>query len=361
MYKIRSHIVALLCLWPLLVMAQSHDFEVRDFHENPTDLTAVSSNVKDLNGKTAALIRFAVRDTLFSFEANNGIIKQKKVVGEVLLFVPQGTKRITVRHPYLGILRDFQLPLFIESKTTYDAEIEITNVEYLRKLMGLERLPKVDKTPIVTKPEIQQEEEIVEKPVVDDEFLTQTPKQKKPHVPMDLHFLVGGGFNAFSVMGPNVSVGVQLGKIILSADYTIGLQKVEGVGIYSKVAGNSQKLTEAYDYSASRFSVRLGLGSPDASVQIAPLIGASFNMIRGKEIGNKLFGETQFSESNSISLSVALSLRIRLFDSLSLAVTPQYDFAVGADDVFKVIKSADSKVKAWGEGIGVHAGLLYHF
>jgi hypothetical protein len=35
-----------------------------------------------------ALIRFAVRDTLFSFRANNGILELKRGVGEILLFVP---------------------------------------------------------------------------------------------------------------------------------------------------------------------------------------------------------------------------------------------------------------------------------
>ena len=139
---------------------------------------------------------------------------------------------------------------------------------------------------------------------------------------------------------------------------------MEGVGIYYKVSGygqSGQELGEAYDYSVSRFSVRLGIGSPKASVQVIPLVGASFNMIKGKEIVNKLNNEAQFSESNPLSFSVALSLRIRLYDPLYLMVTPQYDFTVGADDVYKVIKDADSKIKGWGEGFGVCAGLLLHF
>ena len=115
-------------------MSQSHDFEVRDFHENMTDLTAATSNIKDLNGVTAALIRFAVRDPLFSFDTNIGILKEEKETGEVLLYVPQGTKRITIRHPQLGILRDYQIPVPIKAKTTYDAEIVITDTEYFQNI-----------------------------------------------------------------------------------------------------------------------------------------------------------------------------------------------------------------------------------
>lgn len=372
MYRIRSRIFAILILWPMLVIAQSHDFKVQDFRENTTDLTTVSSNVKDLNGRTAALIRFAVRDTLFSFEANNGIIKQKKEIGEVLLFVPQGTKRITIRHPYLGILRDYQLPLSIESKTTYDAEIVITNTDYLRNLMGSEQRQQRHQrhqetiVPIETKEEKWQEEKWQEEPERYDSyydvFQNYTPKPRRSYTPPEVHFMLGGGFNALTVMGPTLSVGVQVGKFELSADYTIGMQEVEGVGIFYKAVGYNEELGEAYDYSASRFSARLGLNfSPESSVQVVPMIGASFNMIKGKEVVNKQGNEAQFSESYPISLSGALSLRIRLFDALYVTVTPQYDFAIGADDVFKVIKSADSKIKAWGEGMGIYAGLMYHF
>ena len=361
MYMIRFHIVAFLCLWPLLAISQSHDFEVRDFHENTADLSAVSPNVKDLNGRTAALIRFAVRDTLFSFEANNGIIKQNKAIGEVLLYVPQGTKRITIRHPQLGILRNYQLPLSLESKSTYDAEIVITNASYLQKLIG-GGLPSVEtKAPFETEPEKRKEEVLAENSVVDNVFQRNAAKQKRSHAPLDVHFFVSGGFNALTVMGANISAGVHLEHLVLSADYTVGMNKVEGVGIYYKISSYGE-IGEAYDYSASRFTVRLGYNTnPKGNVHVVPQVGASFTMIKGDEIVNKLDSEAQFANSNPLSLSLALSLRIKLFNPLFVYVTPQYDLAVGADDVYKVIKDADSKIKAWGEGFGVCAGLLLQF
>lgn len=134
----RIYIVFLLHLFPLTILAQSPDFEVRNFHENMTDLSAATANVKDLNGITAALVRFAVRDTLFQFDTNLGIIKQEKKTGEVLLYIPQGTKKVTIRHPYLGILRDYLFPIAIKSKTTYDTEVTITNLDYLNKKMDLD-------------------------------------------------------------------------------------------------------------------------------------------------------------------------------------------------------------------------------
>lgn len=124
LWRIFCGIICFIFFLPV-ALSQSHDFIITDFHENVRDLTAATSAITDLRGMKPALIRFAVRDTSFSFTANNGILSLKKGVGEILLFVPDGTKFITVKHPYLGILRDYALPLSIRSKTTYDAEIVI--------------------------------------------------------------------------------------------------------------------------------------------------------------------------------------------------------------------------------------------
>lgn len=342
MFRLRSSIVAILLSSSLSALSQSHDFIIQDFRENAFDLTAATSDIIDLRGWKPALIRFAVRDTLFSFTANNGILRIKKGVGEILLFVPDGTKRITVRHPYLGTLRDYVLPLPIKSKTTYDAEIVIQK----------EEKPAQSEKPI---------EEIVERrPVLNDEPLTwvvPTEYPTKSPTPIKTSFLLGGGYQALGVAGPTAQIGLDIGYFHISADYTFGLEKVEGVAIYY-----DNSFGEAYDYSVSRFSARLGLNtSPNSAFQVVPQIGASFNMIKGDEIVKKSVSEDQFSKSTPISLSVALSMRIRLAKPLYLYVTPQYDFVVAPDDAYKVIKEADSKIKGWGEGFCISAGLLLRF
>lgn len=371
MLDLHPYIVAVFLSCSLSALSQSHDFEVRDFHENMTDLKAASSNVKDINGVVAALIRFAVRDTLFSFEANNGIIKRTNEVGEILLYVPVTTKRITIKHPNLGILRDYQLPVAVKSRTTYDAEIVITNADYMRRIYGYEQRPVQKDEPsvdVIEKPESKEPPLRNDYPILNDEPRTwddttelddiygsfsSTSKRRNP---IQTHFLLGGGYNPLGVAGPTALIGVEIGAFLVSADYTFGLEKVEGVAIYY-----DNSFSEAYDYSVSRFSARLGFNtSPNSTVQVVPQLGASFNMIKGDEI-KKTSTNTQFSKATPLSLSVAVSLRVRLAKPLYLYVTPQYDFAVGADDVYKVIKDADSKIKGWGEGFGVSAGLLLRF
>lgn len=114
----------------------AQDFKVENFRENLTDLSSVMSGIKDLNNRDAALLRFSVRDNKFEFEPNLGTLKQEKVTGEVRLFIPEGTKRITIRHPQLGVLRDYIIEVPIKSRSTYDADIVITNKEYLVALFG---------------------------------------------------------------------------------------------------------------------------------------------------------------------------------------------------------------------------------
>ena len=127
MIRFQKYLVAaFLGLWSVMAMGQKADFEIRNFCERTTDLSAINSDYIDLNGNPAALIRFTVRDSQFEFEANWGIFAQENKTGEVYLYVPQDTKRLTIRHPRLGVLKDYEIPVKIRSKMTYGADIVIT-------------------------------------------------------------------------------------------------------------------------------------------------------------------------------------------------------------------------------------------
>ncbi len=358
MFRLRLYIFTILLSGSLFVFSQSPDYEVKRFHENTLDLTAATSNLKDLRGLQPALIRFAVRDTLFSFTANNGIMGIKKDVGEILLFVPEGTKRITIRHPNLGVLRDYELPIPITTKRTYDAEIVITNTDYLRKIFGYEpQRPPINDVPVLE----THDDLFVEVPSVEKPLPEKAPKVKTPRTPIETHFLLGAGFNALSVMGPSASIGFEIGKFFIGADYIFGIEKVEGVGVYYKQSDQTA-LGEAYDYRASRASFRIGgCFSPETSVQLIPQAGVSINMITGDSQANGKKSNTQFEKVNSLSAFAALSIRIKLNNTFCLHITPQYDFPIGKNDAYKIIKDADKKIKVWGEGVGINAGILLRF
>ncbi len=369
MNNARLYALALtLMLLPIAVVAQSHDFEVRGFHEATTDLSAATSGVRDINGGSVALIRFAVRDPQFVVTGNNGNISQEMKTGELWVYVPLTTKRLDIFHPRLGILRGYQIPVKIKAKTTYVAEIVITG-NASQQASPQEHDDFTYESPRTEEPErVNNDPNVSDYPVYENyDYLNNKPYDpykvnKRSHTSPDVHFILNAGFNALSVMGPTAGIGLEIGKFFIGGDYTFGINKVEGVGIYYKVSGYGEAIAEAYDYSASKASVRLGFNfSPESSVQVVPQAGVSFNMVKGDEVNNLLGSRAQFGKCNTMSAFVAVHLRFKLSTSVFVYAMPQYDFAVGSNEVYQVIKEADSKLKAWGEGLGVSAGLLFRF
>ena len=374
MRNYRIYIIAFLMSWPLLLMSQSQDFQIKNFHENVTDLSAITSNVKDNNGKPTALIRFTVRDSKFEFNANLGIVRQERKTGEVWLYVPVGTKRLTISHPHLGVLRGYEIPTSIEGKTTYDVEIVITNELYLQSLYAQQE--PVQEEPVQQEPiqqpiqpeldiqePVQQEPEIQQEPAIYNESVYVTPSRTEDTTDSEssvsqFHVYGGIGFNALSVMGPSVLLGISYSMFCLEGGFVYGLDKVEDIRF--TLRGSSTPF-EAYDYSCSKAWLRLGVNFDSNKFRISPQAGATFNMISGKEVSGFSNRSDYFGESNPIGLFAAVRLSYEVVDHLYIHLTPQYDFTLGGDQVFDFIKESDNKIKAFGEGFGINAGIIYEF
>ena len=344
MIRIYKYLVtAFFGLWSVTVMGQEADFEIRNFRERTTDLSAISSNYKDLNGSPAALIRMTVRDPQFEFSANLGIIAQEKKTGEVYLYVPQDTKRLTVRHPRLGVLKDYAIPVRIRSKVTYDADIVITGSS--QPIVPSIKEPVVPQTyepSIATYPYEPQPQ----------------PKSSQNYSSPEFHFYAGIGFNAVSLMGPSVQVGISYGMFSLEGGFVYGMDKVENIRF---TLHGSSTPTEAYDYSCSKVWARLGVNFDIEKFRISPQAGATFNMISGKSVSGITNRSDYFKESNPMSIFAAVRLSYEVADHLYIHLTPQYDFSLGGDQIYEVIKQGDSKIKACGEGFGINAGIIYEF
>ena len=344
MIPIRKYYVVLsFFLWPLMVMGQQADFEIRNFHERTTDLSAISSNYKDLNKQPAALIRFTVRDPQFEFSSNWGILGMERKTGEVYLYVPQDTKRLTIRHPRLGVLQDYEIPVRIKSKVTYGADIVITEKE--RKQEPVRQQPT----------EIYRDQP---SGYSDYYYQQQPPKPVKTSSFSDAEFHVyaGLGFNALSAMGPSVLVGASYGMFCLEGGFVYGMDKVEDIRL-----SISNTINEAYDYSCSKAWARLGVSFDMEQFRITPQAGVTFNMISGKTASSVSNTTDYFKDSNPMSAFAAVRLSYELVEHLRIYLTPQYDFSIGGDEIFEVIKQGDSKIKAWGEGFGINAGIIYEF
>lgn len=102
------------------VSAQS--FTIESFKPLPNDVTAFINPVNDLNDTGCGLIKVPGTND-FVFATPLGVVKRVDKVGEIWLYVPKGTKKITVKHAQWGVLRDYMLPEKIDSHMSYELRI----------------------------------------------------------------------------------------------------------------------------------------------------------------------------------------------------------------------------------------------
>lgn len=122
---------ALLMLMWCALAASAQNISVASFRLLETDLTANTSGFmeRDQNGEVAALIKVVTSEVDFTFEGGQvGIVKTKHEPGEWWVYVPRGIKKITIKHPHLGVLRDYWFPIPIEQARTYEMVLTTAKV-----------------------------------------------------------------------------------------------------------------------------------------------------------------------------------------------------------------------------------------
>lgn len=310
--KINASFLLIFLAFSLQAHSQKR-IQVSKFEKNITSLIGSVNPVEDNTGEACAVLRIWMPDNDFEVEPNLGVLKRETKTGEQLLWIPVGTKRLTIRHNGVMPLAGYAIPFRLEPKVTYDAEVEI--VESLKKSGS-----------------IYQER--------------------------DFHVYAGVGFNAVSLLGPSATLGLNYKNFIVEGGFVYGLDKVENVALTLQ---STSVLTEAYDYTCMKAWTQVGYQIKAAEhFYIIPMAGATFNMINGKNTLSSASTD-YFKKSNPMSIHAAVRFSYEVIDHIHLYLTPQYDFSLGGDQIFEVIKGANSKLKAWGEGLGINAGIICEF
>lgn len=125
-FSMKLHTILLFVV--LFVMsANAQKIAVTRFYLDEKDLTAQNrrTEVEDQNGDKCALIRVQTTQRGFSFDVGSmGIQKiEDNHVGEIWVWVPFGVRHISIRHPRLGSLSNYDFPISIEKARTYIMEI----------------------------------------------------------------------------------------------------------------------------------------------------------------------------------------------------------------------------------------------
>lgn len=309
--------IALALLLILAIALQVHAqkrIQVNKFEKNVTSLIGSVKIVEDNTGEACAVLRVWMSDNDFEVEPNLGVLRRETKTGEQLLWIPVGTKRLTIRHHGVMPLAGYEIPFRLEPKMTYDAEVEIVELWKERESSYKKR---------------------------------------------DYHVYLGAGYNVMSVSGPSAILGLNYRGVTVEGGFVFGIDKVENITL---TLHDSSALMEAYDYTCMKAWTRVGYQIKAAEhFFITPMVGATFNMISGKAASGVTNSTDYFKDSNPMSIYAAVRLSYEVADHLRIHLTPQYDFSLGGDQIYEVIKQGDSKIKAWGEGFGINAGIIYEF
>lgn len=124
---VNFHIITRTVLYVAILMASqalcAQKFKVASFRVLTNDVSAFVNPVTDLNDEACALIKVQASPD-FEFSTPLGIVRRIDKTGEIWLFIPKGSKKITLKHPEWGVLRDYAFPSKIESHVSYELRVD---------------------------------------------------------------------------------------------------------------------------------------------------------------------------------------------------------------------------------------------
>lgn len=111
-----------LLLLTFLAEGRAQQFAVESFKLLANDVTAFIDPVEDLNGDACALLKIECAPE-FAFSTPLGIVSRIDKTGEIWLYLPKGSKKITIKHPKWGIIRDFPFSEKLDSHKSYELRL----------------------------------------------------------------------------------------------------------------------------------------------------------------------------------------------------------------------------------------------
>lgn len=294
-----------MAIFLMLGARAQEEVTVKTFKELASDLSARTNRRYDLNDEPCALVKVMYPKPGATFEGN--IVGEAEFrQNEYWVYVATGTKRFRIHLP--------EIPTIVLEASDYGFDRLQSNVTY----------------------------------VVEFKF----PSKKG----MSGSFYAGVGFTAGSTMGPELSLGTYLGgfNIELNAMLPLG----GGADVYwNNPANPSVKCTYKPTFSVGG---RLGYGIKlGEAIRLTPQVGMMFMKTSESVEG----GQYDAFAKGAYCSSLAIDLKAQYFFAKNLAVSlvPEYDLPVMKSEGFKVLSTASSKIKKWGNGINVKIGLSYEF
>lgn len=105
------------------------DFRVASMRRLDYDITGfMTDSIRDRNGDACALVKVTPAGD-FDFSGPYGIVRRVDKVGETWLYMPRGSRRITIKHPKWGVIRDYQFERPLEERVAYELRLDCPREE----------------------------------------------------------------------------------------------------------------------------------------------------------------------------------------------------------------------------------------
>ena len=122
-------LILFLSFFSLKLSAQ--ELKVESFNILDKDLDASVYYPKEdmTTGNKAAIIKVVTSETGFTFDAGSvGIVATEQKVGEIWVYVSAKVKKITIKHPIHGVVRDYYFPRTIKKATVYEMKLTTSKI-----------------------------------------------------------------------------------------------------------------------------------------------------------------------------------------------------------------------------------------
>lgn len=122
-----KRLLAIFTAMAISLAALGQELNVKDFHIDPSDISAVRYEVKDLNGEICALVKIGLVLQDVTFEGS--VVKSEFKDGEWWVYMVDKSWWLNIKTmKYLPLRYEFQEPL--QKKSTYIMQVEIPQVAY---------------------------------------------------------------------------------------------------------------------------------------------------------------------------------------------------------------------------------------
>ena len=119
-------LLTLICSWIISVDAQNIKVSKFDLLEKDLTANTLGTLKIDQNGEKAALIKIQAPEQGFTFDGGSlGIVAREDHNGEIWLYVPRKSKKLTIQHKDYNVLREYYYSVPIEGARTYEMYIDI--------------------------------------------------------------------------------------------------------------------------------------------------------------------------------------------------------------------------------------------